>query len=313
MKLLIIDSHKSSKKQSEQNLHWINAKIISDHLDADFIWSYPSVNDEIVTGYDVIIFNHASNYSFESEEWLYQNKDARLFYVCNDYNLGEPITLWKFLKENDRKVEIIANHEKTCTKITKKYVSEWHNVNLNCLVYNPYTPPTSNFFDEPIEMIKENCIYYGTFRKDRITSFKKYLKDGIILSTHPTNKSSFRKLGCTSPIGNRIDWESIGLYDYKYSLCIEDDTTFSNYSRLPNRFYEALMFDVVPIFDIQSKNNVLKSGYDIPDSLFVSSYDELLDVVKSNRSYEQNMLLWKNKAAEEKIETLQIIKCIVGN
>ena len=32
MKILIIDSHKSSNDQPQQNLHWTNAKILADEL-----------------------------------------------------------------------------------------------------------------------------------------------------------------------------------------------------------------------------------------------------------------------------------------
>ena len=64
MKILIIDSHKGSLKEP-QNLHWLNAKQIKDHLislghDVDLIWSYPSVNDNIKSGCDKIIASRAS-------------------------------------------------------------------------------------------------------------------------------------------------------------------------------------------------------------------------------------------------------------
>ena len=63
MKTLVIDSHKGGPKLSN-NLHLLNAKTIADHLHADLIWSYKGVNDDIKSGYDAIIFNHASHYSF---------------------------------------------------------------------------------------------------------------------------------------------------------------------------------------------------------------------------------------------------------
>ena len=39
MKILIIDSHKGSNGVSPQNMHWQNAKLLSEYLKADLIWS----------------------------------------------------------------------------------------------------------------------------------------------------------------------------------------------------------------------------------------------------------------------------------
>ncbi len=64
MKILIIDSHKSTNNKPQNNLHWKNARIIADHLKADLIWSYKGVNDDIQSGYDKIVFVHASHYAF---------------------------------------------------------------------------------------------------------------------------------------------------------------------------------------------------------------------------------------------------------
>jgi hypothetical protein len=95
MKFLIIDSHKGSLKEP-QNLHWLNAKKIKDFLnqeghEVDLIWSYPTVNDQIKSGYDRIIFNHASHYSYVDYAWLKASPEAKLFHITNEYNLGEPI------------------------------------------------------------------------------------------------------------------------------------------------------------------------------------------------------------------------------
>jgi len=310
MNVLVIDSHKSVDDSNQQNLHWYNGKIISDHLNADYIWSYPTMNDSISSNYDAIIFNHASNYSQESDEWITKNPNAKLFYVCNDYNLGEPITLWKYVKENELQYNVIANHSKSKTKITKCYVGDWHSVNLNSLITDPKTyQPVNEFFDD--ELFQSGIIYYGTFRKDRIPSFQKYFKGEVILSTHSTNIREFRKLGCSFFTKDRIDWSNkIGLFEFKFSLCIEDTTTYSNYSHLPNRFYEALNYNVIPVFDIASKNNVKLSGYKIPDYLFVDSYEELIKLKDLEFDY-SIMDQWKEQALNEKNETLNQIMNIV--
>ena len=312
MNILVIDSHKSSDASDQQNLHWYNGKIISEHLNAGYIWSYPKINDSIQTNLDIIIFNHASNYSLESEAWLSLNPNAKLFYVCNDYNLGEPITLWKYAKQNELKYDVIVNHYNTKSKITKKYINNWNVVNLNSLIFNPKTYVPKNPFFEG-EMCKSGFIYYGTFRKDRIDSFKKYFKGEVVLSTHSTNFKEFKALGCKFNRRDRIDWnDSSGLFEFKYSLCIEDTTTYTNYSHLPNRFYEALNYDVIPVFDIRSKNNVKLSGYNIPDYLFVDSYEELISLKSVEFDYTL-MEEWKQQARLEKEKTLEDIRNIVMN
>ena len=78
MKFLIVDSHKGNQS-IPQNLHWLNADKIRNHLvalghEVNLIWSYPTINDAVIGGYDAIIFNHASRYSYISEEWLEKNR-----------------------------------------------------------------------------------------------------------------------------------------------------------------------------------------------------------------------------------------------
>lgn len=269
--ILIIDSEKSSGMKAQQSVHFYNASLLSKYLDADLIWSYPSVNTQIKTGYKKIIFNHASNYSYTDLAWLEKNPEAELYYICNDYNLGEPRTLWSYCKENGIKYNVIANHESNCTKITKKYVDQWYITNLNCLIYEPINT---------IGMYKrQGCIYFGSFRRDRAASFQKYLHKGITLSTHETNKRDFEELGCDCVFIPRINWKT-GMSSFASSLYIEDDTTHENYSHLGNRFYECLNQGVVPIFDEACRATLIESGYAYDDWNFVSNLEELLETTR---------------------------------
>ena len=103
MKTLVIDSHKSGRFTPQENLHWVNARQIADHLGADLIWSYPTVNSKVSNGYDRIIFHHASAYSYTDYEWIEKNSNAKLFYIVNEYNLGEPRTLWMAATQEEAK------------------------------------------------------------------------------------------------------------------------------------------------------------------------------------------------------------------
>ena len=303
MKILIIDSHKGSLKEPD-NLHWLNAKKIKDHLsgeghDVKLIWSYPSVNDSIEEGFDVIIFNHASHYSYVDYLWVEKSPNAKLFYITNEYNLGEPRALWMAVKRG-RKYTVLANHSPEISKIVKKYTNDWILLNLNSLVVD----------EQFVENSRANSIvYYGSFRKDRQKSFEKYL-GGITVSTHSKNRDKFANFGAKNFI-DRIKWSGAKnrLSDWMFSLYIEDEITHENYNHLANRFYEALNHNTIPVFSPECLENVFISGYkglphyELFDSFGEQEYDAWFPYVKS----------WREKALEEKRLTLEAISNIVKN
>lgn len=306
MKFLIIDSHKGSLKEP-QNLHWLNAKQIKDFLielghEVDLVWSYPTVNEEIKSGYDRIIFNHASHYSYVDYAWLQASPDAKLFHITNEYNLGEPRALWMALK-NGRRYEVIANHSPDISKIVQKYVDSWHFTNLNALIFNPILPNKQ----------KKDCVYYGSFRKDRETSFRKYLKGNVVISTHQKNRDKFQSIGVNGPFIDRINWSKDGLMDYKTSLYIEDEITHENYNCLANRFYECLNYNVLPLFDASCKNTISLSGYDVPDYFIIDNESSVKELTENTPvSYQCYLQRWKEKAAREKRKVLTNISSIVS-
>jgi hypothetical protein len=313
MKLLIIDSHKGNRS-TPQNLHWLNASKIQAHLvsvghSVDLIWSYPDVNDTIHTGYDAIIFNHASRYSYISDEWLVQNPQAKLYYTLNDYNLGEPVLLWSWVKKHGIKYDVIANHQADASKVVTKYVDKWNIVNMNSLITETTSQVKSHSF---FSYEKSKCIYYGTFRRDRTKYFQKYLTGNIIISTHSKNRSKFESIGITGPFSDRIDWNDGDLGNYKTLLYIEDETTHVDYSCLANRFYEAINYDVFPLFDSNCINTIRMSGYDIPDYAIVDSPRDVEYITNHlPSSHEDYLLSWRNRAIQERDEALDNITKLV--
>ena len=306
MKFLIIDSHKGSLKEP-QNLHWLNAKQIKDFLiqqghEVDLVWSYPTVNDEIKSGYDRIIFNHASHYSYVDYAWLQASPNAKHFHITNEYNLGEPRALWMAVKAG-RRYEVIANHSPDISKIVQKYVDNWHFTNLNALIFNPILPNKQ----------KKGCVYYGSFRKDREPSFRKYLKGNVIVSTHQKNREKFQAIGVSGPFVDRINWSKDALMDYKTSLYIEDEITHNNYNCLANRFYECLNYNVLPLFDAACKNTIALSGYDVADYFIVDDESSVTALTEDPPvSYQDYLQRWKEKASKEKQNILTSIVSIVS-
>jgi hypothetical protein len=306
MKFLIIDSHKGSLKEP-QNLHWLNAKKIKDFLnqeghEVDLVWSYPTVNDQIKSGYDRIIFNHASHYSYVDYAWLKASPEAKLFHITNEYNLGEPRALWMAVKEG-RRYEVIANHSPNISKIVEKYVNKWHFTNLNSLIFDP----------KETNAEKSGCIYYGSFRKDREPSFRNFLKGRVTVSTHQKNREKFNSIGVNGPFIDRINWSKEGLSNFQTSLYIEDEVNHNNYNCLANRFYEALNYDVLTLFDYSCKNTIALSGYDVPDYCVVSSEEELVEKTQYSSLEIRDYCFrsWKEKAKEESKNTLTSILSVV--
>lgn len=304
MKILIIDSHKGSKKMSD-NLHLLNASFLAKELNADLIWSYEGVNDNIKYDYDIIIFNHASHYSFVDYAWVENSPNARLFYITNEYNLGEPRALWMAVKRG-RKYDVIANHPDKASKVVTKYVNNWNILNLNALVHSEKTYTSE----------KSGTVYYGSYRKDREPYFKKYLQGDIVVSTHSKNEEKFRNAGVTSNFVKRIKWLDDGLEKYRSSLYIEDVKTHTHYNHLANRFYESISWGVIPIFSEECMNTIQKSGYEIPDKLITNSArkTDLITRALDISPIFCKMILenFNHKAKLEREECFSSIKNILG-
>lgn len=295
-RVLVIDSHKSSSDVPANNLHWQNARLIADNLNADLIWSYPTVNDEIKSGYDAIVFVHASHYAYTDYAWVDASPSARLFYVTNEYNLGEPRTLWMAAK-NGRRYTVIANHPAEISKVVKKYVDDWVIVNLNTLVFGQYRHTLKG----------AGCVYYGSYRDNRASYFKKYLSH-VPLSTHVKNIPKFTSLGVFPMVTPRLDIQRGDLAKYSHSLYIEDTVTHDNYNFLANRFYEALNSDVVCLFDRSCERTVRLSSYPIVDDLFVDSGKDVLDRVASKVQWGADVL---GTAAQERDDVIRSLRKIV--
>jgi hypothetical protein len=306
-KILVIDSHKSgSENDIVQNLHWKNAQIISEHLGADFVWSYPFVNKRVKSGYDVIIFNHSSPYSFMDMAWLEENPSAKIFFVTNEYNLGEDMMMWKYCKEHNKKFHVIANHPQAASKVVKYLTESWHIVNLNCLIIKE-TPSAFPFFRD-----MDSAVYYGSFRKDRVEYIRKYA-DQVIISTHQKNLERFADVGMTKfKTMERVDVNN-GLGVFGASLYIEDKKTHKNYNFLANRFYEALNANIPMMFDLSCKSTMDKSGYDIENFLLTGSVKDKLDEYSNNADDILSQLAdLRIRAVREKKEVLREISRMIN-
>jgi hypothetical protein len=298
-KVLVIDSHKSSTNKPAANLHWQNARMIADAVGGDLIWSYPTVNDNICGGYDAIIFVHASHYAYTDYAWLEASPNAKLFYVTNEYNLGEPRTLWMAAKAG-RKYTVLANHPHQVSKVVMKYVDEWITLNLNSLVFGNYTYENTR---------NRECVYYGSYRDDRKKYFKKYF-DGMTVSTHSKNREKIDVLDVSPSYINRLDIQDGALAQFGFSLYIEDEKTHKAYNYLANRFYESLNSGTLCLFDESCENTLSLCGYPIERDQIIKDKTDMLDAIDAfaGTGWSQDIL---NMAALDKQLTLINIRDIV--
>ena len=296
-KILVIDSHKATNDKPVANLHWQNSKVIAELLGADLIWSYPNVNEYVRGDYEKIIFVHASHYAYTDYSWIEKSPNAKLFYVTNEYNLGEPRTLWMAAKAG-RKYTVVANHPHQVSKVVMKYVEDWISVNLNSLVYNNYQFQNKN---------NSNCVYYGSYRDNRKNYFKKYF-DGMTVSTHLKNRTKMDLLGITPNYINRLNIQKGDLAEYGFSLYLEDEKTHTAYNYLSNRFYESLNSGSLCLFDESCENTIALSSYPIDKFQIIKNKDDLSEKVQSGNN------LWNDQisiaAMKDKEKTILQIKNI---
>lgn len=218
--------------------------------------------------YKALAFSYASHYinRVQYAKFVEANPNAQLFWIVNEYNLNYPFT---FLMKQGVTLDSIvlitnvehdarAKHYKACVLL-----------NLNLLLARAPNPITAKRYD---------IAYYGTFRTDRVESFKRYLHEGVVVSTSPKNIPKWRGIGCSPRFVDRFQWVDgrETLNNFKFSLYIEDEYTHQHYNFLANRFYESLFCNCVLMFDSQCVNTIKRAGIEVPECFIVSSHKELL-------------------------------------
>lgn len=225
---------------------------------------------------------------------------ARIYWITNEIEISPPGLVHK----QQSQAQIIANFVESPKHKWKK----WHFLNLNALM-----------MEEPRKRIpkKYGVLYYGTFRKDRLKYFRKYLQDGLYLSTNTKNHKKYKHIGCEPKRIGALSWKSNQetLNHFKYSLYIEDEQTHKRFNNLANRFYEALFCNVVTLFDRSCKNTIEKSGIKFDEDFYVDSHEELMEKTKDG-NFEKRLSIqqqWVQNTLKEKKEIIEKIGVILAN
>lgn len=214
--------------------------------------------------YSIIIISSGDPY-MQKEKFIRlidNQKYCKVGWIGNDYTVKMNIAFKKYIKF------CITNFD--CKKESDGV--RHLKVNLNCLVsqkIRPYITP------------KYGPLYFGSYRKNRLPYFKKYLGSrdtGVMLSSSSKYAQTFQKNKLTPRMVSELSWKKNRetLLLFSSSLYIEDLDTHASYSYLAARFYEANFCNTVTFFDESCRNTVNKSGYPIGEFYFVNSAQELM-------------------------------------
>lgn len=205
-------------------------------------------------------------------------KHAKKIWLYNEKDLSLDSCVKRAFTETGG-YEVITNSDEY-NKSTDKGAEKLHNLNLNVTAYREEVIPI------PFEERKYDLIYWGTWRPSRAEYLKEYIKDCYV-STVPNNVASYKMFCDNVTFIDKLTWgrEQGTLGNFRFTLYLEDTQSHEMFSHLADRFYEAMSFDVIQFIDINVKNNVIKSGYDIDPWFFVSNRQELeekMEYAKNN-------------------------------
>lgn len=272
--------------------HARNSVILSQILDADLITGEKDLHLAEGKAYDHIICSYASPYMKYKTliDVVRNNPDAQLWWFVNDHDLEDNILLRNVLAETNgqRGFNMICNNSREGYRgwilrkkvrnlageqigILDDFIGHWHTLNLNALIYQ-YERPYS------WEEKTGGAVYWGTMRKWRLPDLIEYQGPHLTISATPRTQKKFAENGVSSsPFVDKLSWQRgcEDLAQYKFSLYVEDEHTHENYAHMANRYYEALMFNVVTFFDAKCRANIEKSGFLIDPFFIVNGRAEL--------------------------------------
>lgn len=302
MKIAVFGNERRLKKQyfkKRVDAYLRNTLIIAEFLDAEFLYNENEYNKNLKTKYDAILIFYANYYSpiKQMKAIADNNKDAKFFFISNEYTVTPAYT---FLKDKNL-----------------TYITNWENEDAHFLNLNLLFAKNPNALTEK----KYDCIYYGTFRKDRIKYFQKYIKSKIFLSATSKNYKKYVSVGCHAKLIKKLSWisrkETLNLF--KYQLYIEDEFTHNVFNNLANRWYEAGFCNNVVFFDVNCWNTINKSeisyfAEQIKDYI-VTDYESLQKKIDyCNKDFEKHLAIqksWRLNQMQLRTDMLTELKNII--
>jgi hypothetical protein len=307
-RILVIDANRKGKGPPDPfqtglaslaNPKWRAVWHIAQALHADLVWQSAETPLEPRGGYDVLVFNRVLPAIRANAAWLAANPQARIVHITNDYLVGGG-ALYVAAWAGRRPVEVIANFPRSLAPVTSPFVHGWTEVNLNALLYEAARVRPENVAEGA------GCVYYGACRPERHGLFRKYLTGHVAVAQYPEVCREFEALGISGPWAGRIDWPRGGLYPWHASLYLWNTDANGHYRFLTNRFYEALSYDLYPIFPEETRWVFEQSGYYVPPDLVVQH----ADAIPQACAYADAEVMgeWRAQAAREQQQVLATIR-----
>lgn len=185
----------------------------------------------------------------EFGEWIADTvkKSAKPVFICNDYKLLYPCGYTRFIDPKK------YTYWTTIPEYDGRLCKELIYVNWNKLTYqpSPVIPPKYT-----------KVIYWGAYRKSRISKFEKFLNHKLVtISTSSRAKKGFIESCPNATLIPNFEHLYQSIKKYWYTIYLEDDT--KKYCSPANRFYEAISAGVPMFFQPESVNTFKKAGYDV--------------------------------------------------
>lgn len=292
-------------------VHVKNAVILRDYLNCDFISHADHIPSVINKSYDVIVCVYASPYMKYNAylEILDKNPNAKIFWFMNDHDVEDNILLRKWVLKYSKQYHMICNNprsgyrhwvlkKKMNEKTLNDWIDEWYTVNLNTMIFDEQVYKETFDFKQ-----RDEILYYGTYRKNRIKDMKEYNNVSYRLSSNKRNHLKYQNAGIQAKFIEKLVWdgskcdlfEPVGmrLKDFMLSIYFEDEHTHDNYAFMANRFYECLMNNTLLVYDYRCQKTIDQSGYNIHPKQVIKNPDELQVLyleLKANNSLYQEML-----------------------
>ncbi|MCK5266999.1 MAG: hypothetical protein KAR07_02420 [Spirochaetes bacterium] len=302
MKVAILDVRKGVKRDATKSytVSYRNLVVLKEEFNADLFVNASEISHD--DNYDVIVcgFGSTSCEKDRSTDFLVRNKKAKIFWLVGEYEQSTFAPLFY----SQREFSVIKNFEHT---IKNKKCTSQHFININSLLAQKQRPETDK---------KYGCVYYGRWRPDRLKYYQQYMGSNVYLSTHSKNIKMFHHNGCNPKLIQPMSWtpyrETLNLF--KSSLYIEDEFTHTHYNCLANRYYEAIMCGVVPLFDESCRNTVKQSGIIDTEWHFVKSGKDIASKIKGiDQEVMARLGMWNDDAIKEMGETLNSIRDLFAN
>lgn len=285
-----------SSTPSAIDAHVRNSTALCDELGWNIAYSLSERTNQTLFGrnWDNIIISSGTVYMDcqSVARVIKQNPKAQLWWMSNDYAIPPNSSVYRLLKE--RKFSVIASYPRHAGNIAS--YNQWHSLNLNLLLARPINQPVNK---------THGLIYYGTFRRDRLPSFQRFLRTPFLnLSTSTKSVAKYKNIGCKFKLIGRLNWKpnKETLNRFSSSLYIEDEFTHRHFANMANRFYESLTCNCVMIFDRRCSKTLDVAGVIPRLDQVVSTcaeMDFLAQKIHAEESFRLELLDFQKKWADD--------------